>query len=122
MERQGLDSFEINTKIASIIEDEFNAAYFDRKIRLNIGNPKNPSWVKRGISPFKMFLASYFRKMRLNTNSTLQEELSKFRQLKNRISAVITTNYDLFLENEIFSNDYTVFVNQNELFGQIVIT
>lgn len=117
MERQGLDSFEINAKIASIIEDEFNAAYFDRKIRLNIGNPKNPSWVKRGISPFKMFLASYFRKMRLNTNSTLQEELSKFRQLKNRISAVITTNYDLFLENEVFSNDYTVFVNQNELFG-----
>lgn len=117
MERQGLSAFDINVNLASIIEDEFNAAFFDRKITLNIGNPKNPSWVKRGISPFKMFLSSYFKKMKLNNSPALLEELEKFKQLKNRTSAVITTNYDLFLEQEVFSKDYTVFVNQNELFG-----
>ena len=59
--RQNLSDFEINAKLASIIENEFNAAFFDRKIKLNIGNAKNPEWVKRGISPYKMFLSSYFK-------------------------------------------------------------
>ena len=60
--RKGVSDFEINTKLATIIEDEFNAAFFDRKIKLNIGNSKNPNWVRKGISPFKMYLASYFKK------------------------------------------------------------
>ena len=38
-------------------------------------------------------------------------------KLKNKISAIITTNYDQFLEKYIFSNDYTVFVNQREMFS-----
>ena len=31
--RQGLSPFEINTHLASVIEDEFNAAFYDRKIK-----------------------------------------------------------------------------------------
>ena len=64
--RKDLTSFEINTTLASIIENEFNAAFFDRKIKLNIGNSKNPNWVRKGISPFKMFLSSYFRNLKMN--------------------------------------------------------
>lgn len=60
--RSGLSAFEINTKVATIIENDFNAAFFDRKIKLNIGSNKNPNWVRKGISPFKMYLASYFKK------------------------------------------------------------
>ena len=44
-------------------------------------------------------------------------ELAKFKSLKSKVSAVITTNYDLFLEKEVFPNDYSVFVNQSDLFG-----
>lgn len=62
MNRKGLSDFEINASLATIIENEFNAAFFDRKITLNIGNKKNPNWVRQGISPYKMFLSSFFKK------------------------------------------------------------
>lgn len=115
--RSGLSAFEVNTKVATIIENDFNAAFFDRKIKLNIGSNKNPNWVRKGISPFKMYLASYFKKMNLYHRKDLDMELAKFKSLKSKVSAVITTNYDLFLEKEVFPNDYSVFVNQSDLFG-----
>ena len=115
--RQGLSDFDINTKLAAIIENEFNAAFYDRKIKLNIGNSKNPNWVRKGISPFKMYLSSYFKKATLYNRKDLRLELEKFKLLKTKISAVITTNYDLFLEKEIFPDDFAVFVRQSDLFG-----
>lgn len=115
--RQGLSDFDVNTKLATIIENEFNAAFFDRKIKLNIGNSKNPNWVRKGISPFKMYLSSYFKKATLYNRKDLRLELEKFKLLKTKISAVITTNYDLFLEKEIFPKDFSVFVRQSDLFG-----
>lgn len=117
LSRQGLNPFEVNIHLATIIENEFNNAFFDRKIKLNIGNSKNPSWVKRGISPFKMYLSYFFKKMKLYHSPELDKELEKFKSLKSKISAIITTNYDLFLETQVFPDDYTVFVNQSELFG-----
>ena len=33
--REGLTDFEINAKMGTIIENEFNEAFFDRKIKLN---------------------------------------------------------------------------------------
>lgn len=115
LKRSGATPFEVNVKLASIIEDEFNEAFYDRKI--TFGKSKNPNWVHRGISPFKMFLATYFKRINLYHRDDLDLELSKLRSLKTKISAVITTNYDLFLEKEIFPDDYTVFVNQSDLFG-----
>ncbi len=113
--RQNLTVFEQNAKLASIIEDQFNEAFFDRKIKLD--RVKNPNWVKHGISPYKMFLSRYFKKMSLNNSPQNIEELSKLRMLKSKVSAVITTNYDQFLEKEVFSSDFKVFVHQNELFS-----
>lgn len=117
LSRQGLSQFDINTHLAAIIENEFNTAFFDRKIKLNIGNNKNPNWVRKGISPFKMFLSAYFKKMTIYKRNDLNVELEKFKMLKSKVAAVITTNYDLFLEKEIFPNNYTVFVHQSDLFG-----
>lgn len=110
------NTFDINTNFASIIEDEFNNAFYSHKLKLNIGG-KNPKWVSKNISPYKMYLANFFKKMTLYRNSKLQEEIDKFKLLKNKVSAVITTNYDLFLEQEIFSDDYHIFCHQNELFS-----
>lgn len=45
--RQGLSPFEINVKLVSIIEDEFNSAFFDRRIKLNIGNLQNTWFCNR---------------------------------------------------------------------------
>lgn len=113
--RQGLTPFEINTKLATIIEDQFNEAFFDRRIK--IGRSKNPGWVRKGISPYKMFLCYYFKHMTLNNSPALTEEIEKLRALRNKVSAILTTNYDLFLEKEIFNSDFKVFVRQNELFS-----
>ena len=65
--REGHSPFEINTKLASVIENDFNAAFYARKVKIKIGNPKNPKWVDQGISPYKMFLVSYFKKLRVNS-------------------------------------------------------
>lgn len=115
--RKNMSDFETNIYMGSLIENEFNNAFFDRKIRMNIGNKNNPSWVKRGISPYKMYLADFFKKQKLNRSPKLQEELLKLKNLKNKVSAIITTNYDTFLEKYVFPNDFKVFVRQHELFS-----
>lgn len=115
--RKKMSDFEINTYMGTLIEQKFNEAFYDRKIILNIGNKKNPSWVKRGISPYKMYLADMFRKQKVNKNPVLLDELSKFRKLRSKVSAVITTNYDTFLEEQVFQRDFKVFVRQHELFS-----
>lgn len=115
--RNKMSEFETNVYMGTLIEDAFNKAFFDRRISLNVGNKKNPSWVRRGISPYKMYLADYFKKQKLNNSPELMEELDKFRKLKNKISAVITTNYDTFLEEQVFPKDFQVFVRQHELFS-----
>lgn len=112
--RQGCTEFQINSKIASYIENEFNKAFYDRKIKF--GKSSNPNWVNKGISPYKMFLSYYFKKMNVNKDPKLQSELSKLRLLKNKVSAIITTNYDTFIEDSIF-NEFDVFIHQNELFS-----
>lgn len=113
--RQNLTEFESNTKLATFIEDQFNSAFFDRKIK--IGRTKNPKWVGTGVSPYKMYLCHYFKKFSIYHSEKTNMEISKFKALRNKISAVITTNYDPFLEKEIFDEDFQVFVHQNELFS-----
>lgn len=115
MKRSSHSEFEINVKLAGEIEARFNSAFYDRKIQF--GKSKNPNWVKSGVSPFKMYLSYYFKKLHLNSNPALTLELEEFKKLKNKISAVITTNYDCLLEKSIFAGDYSVFIHQNDLFS-----
>lgn len=113
---EGLSDFEINKKLGTIIEKDFNKAYFDRKI--HFGKNKNPSWVSKGISPYKMYLCYKLKKLKIKMGfPELDEEIENFKKLKNKISAIITTNYDDFIENYIFNKDLTVFSRQEELFS-----
>ena len=64
-----------------------------------------------------MYLSNIFKKLPLKSANYLNKEKELFQNLKNKVSAVITTNYDQFLEKEIFNNDYTVFRHQYELFS-----
>lgn len=113
--RIGKTDFQVYKSLGSIAEKEFNNAFFERKIK--IGNSKNPSWVKKGISPYKMFLHYKFKQLKLNRNQSLKNELSELSLLKNKVSAVITTNYDTFIEQYILGEDYTVFKKQHEMFS-----
>lgn len=117
LKRRTSSPFEINAGLGSYAEEEYNNAFFDKKVTLKVGNSKSPDWLKRGISPYRMYLSQRFKKMRVNRNPELQAELEKFRLLKNKVSAVITTNYDCFLEKEVFNSDFSVFINQSDLFS-----
>lgn len=66
-----MSDFETNVYMGTLIEKQFNEAFYDRKIKLGIVNNKNPSWVKRGISPYKMYLADLFIKRKLNKSFKL---------------------------------------------------
>ncbi len=115
LKRNSKSEFEVNVKLASEIEVRFNRAFYDRKIQF--GKSKNPNWVKTGVSPFKMYLSYFFKKLHLNNNQALVSEIEAFKNLKNKVSAVITTNYDCLLEKSIFADDYSVFIHQNDLFS-----
>ena len=116
LKRKNLSDFEKNKELGSIIEDEFNKAFYDRKI--TIGDPKKTSWVTRGISPYKMFIKERLTNLEIKQNNTLNKELQELSLLKNKVAAVITTNYDTFIEDYILGNGYTVFTKQHELFSK----
>lgn len=52
--RSNLSEFEKNIKLATIIENDFNAAFYSRKIKIKIGNSRNPSWARQGVSPYNL--------------------------------------------------------------------
>lgn len=52
--------------------------------------------------PFKVLVSSEFDKMIIKDDSQSMKELELFKNLNGIIPCVITTNYDLFLEKEIF--------------------
>ena len=70
--RNKMSNFETNVHLGTLIQKQFDDAFFDRKIKLSIGNSKNPSWVKRHISPYKMYLADFFKKQKLSLNLLLK--------------------------------------------------
>lgn len=119
--RKNMSDFETNVHMGTLIEQQFNEAFYDRKIKLGIGNNKNPSWVKRGISPYKMYLADLFKKQKLNHSLKMQQELVKFRALKNKVSAIITTNYDTFWKKKCLIETFRYMSDSMNYSRQIVI-
>ena len=88
LKRQGITQFEVYTQLGSYAEAEFNAAFFEKRIKIKgTGGNKRPAWIERGISPYKMYLSRMFKDMKLYRNGTLLEELDKFRSLKNKVTA-----------------------------------
>jgi len=83
-------------KVAELIERDFNNKWFrDTEYEKNRG--LHAEDVKKGISPFKIEIASY---MKMKTPlAEYAAEIELFKKLEKRsISGVITTNYDCFLE------------------------
>lgn len=114
--REKLSKFEQYKKLGSIIENDFNDAFYKRKI--TFGRSKNPNWAKRGVSPYKMFIRDRLRKLQLIDDPQLKKELHELSLSKNKVAAFITTNYDNFIEDNILDKDYTVFTKQHELFSK----
>ncbi len=60
------------------------------------------------VNPFKILISSRFRKYNFKDDRNLLSELDSFKKLINTIPSVITTNYDSFLEENVF-NGYKVY-------------
>lgn len=104
----------LNTTIADLIENEFNDNWFTDP-RFEDNRINHHGIIRTGVSPFKLEMALYFKNMDLDS---IPEEYSKELLLlkrlgKKSIAGIITTNYDLFLNN--LYPDYTTYIGQEEL-------
>lgn len=67
------------------------------------------------IDPIKIFAASLCRCRSIKKDEWVSKELDSFRKLSGVVPCVITTNYDLFLETEIFTN-FKVYSNVSDYY------
>lgn len=104
--------------VSSLIEAEFNSLWLTSPDYQSQRN-KHQDAIKAGMSPFKLELAAFFRAAAKSTDDAhLLDELSCLTNVAKRsVAGVITTNYDLLLE-EVFKG-YGTFVGQEQLlFGE----
>lgn len=67
------------------------------------------------IDYFKLLVAQYFEDYTLKNTDKENEELSLLKSVCEKISCVFTTNYDTFLETEVFPT-FKVFTDQNKYY------
>lgn len=65
--------------------------------------------------PFKVFVSCLIRRTEPVLTDDMRAELDSFRKLSEKIPAVITTNYDDFLEKEIF-NDFAIIDSPDDFY------
>ncbi len=71
--------------------------------------------ISNGISPFKIAVSDFFINSDLSIqDQSLEDEFSSFKRIARHISGVITTNYDCFLEKQVFKN-FVPYIGQEEL-------
>ncbi len=105
---------EIYARMASIIEIEFNNMFFsDATFReTNFSNEEVDRVVEEKSSPFKFYICKLFKDL-TRKEVALKEEIDALIKNKVKIAGVITTNYDLLVEN-IFPH-FSVYKDQFEL-------
>lgn len=70
---------------------------------------------KHNISFSKMLISKKMSQYELTNRSGYLSELRELKKLQGNIGAVVTTNYDKFLEKEVFNN-FDVFVEQSQYY------
>jgi hypothetical protein len=98
--------------IGSWVEEDFNLAYFEGKIEL-------PEEVPDELSPLKVFICNLLKDYSIK--GEVKAELDILKNLKEKLLTVITTNYDDFIEMDIFVN-HEVIVGQKVFMGSEIGT
>lgn len=105
--------------IASAIEAEYNQLWFNNDLEYWKDHREDANVafeIQHGTSPFKLELARHFSTFEINPNAeeNLEIELEKIKRIAtNNIAAIITTNYDQFLET-MFPT-FKTYIGQNDL-------
>lgn len=115
-ERECRDSPDmILPKAADYIEAAFNEAYFTES-KYKESRKKHADDISEKISPFKFCIADFFKEKSKNVQDKYVQEIEMFKNIGNKnISCIITTNYDLFLENSFGADHFRTYIGQNEL-------
>lgn len=99
-------------KVASLIQKDFDSKWYSSPDIRTLSEPEL-SLVEKGVSPFKVEIASFLTK----NSSILPEYVAEIGKLKNisrkNLAGIITTNYDSFFEKTF--EGYRPFVGQDEL-------
>ena len=83
--------------IATLIEKDFNEAWFENKEGIRSDEDSVAQAVIEGTSPYKAEISAYIIKNSI-IKKEYTEEIKKLRKIsQNNIAGVITTNYDKFL-------------------------
>lgn len=105
----------IYPKIADYVEADFNDAYFTED-RYAESRKIHADDISAKISPFKFCMADFFKEKSDRIQDEYSHEVDLFRKIGNKnISCIITTNYDLFLENNFGKDHFQPYIGQNEL-------
>ncbi len=116
-----LNAEELFPLIAEQLEKDFNERYFNES-DFSAGLDVNISThlIENDVSPFRLYLSEMFRKVKKQELSPeLDEELSDLsRAAQHSFNAIITTNYDSFLEERL--KDFSVFTSQESLMSSPV--
>lgn len=100
-------------QIATLLEKDYNSAVLEN-IKYADFRKAHSQEIRKGISPFKLALAEYFKKLDFSKLDENNPEVIELRKMAIRnVSGIITTNYDLFIES-IFT-DYKTYIGQEEL-------
>lgn len=96
---KNINKFSINEGIGTKVERDFNKEYY----KGNINNLE----VYEDQNPLKVFIANKLSKYELDEN--MKEEIKLFQNLRDKMLTIITTNYDSFFEDHVFTkHDKTV--------------
>lgn len=123
MRQEITDSFpseskgKINAELGSKLTKIFRDKVINGELKLeNIFTTEEISKIEKGNITFaKMLISKKLSKYEITAKNRFQSEITEFRKLQNTIGAVVTTNYDRFLEVDIFNN-FDVFVEQSQYY------
>jgi hypothetical protein len=111
-----IDSLEnehlIYQHIGSMVEEDFNLSYFEGKFDLEKEVPDDTS-------PLKIYISELLKNHLIKDE--VKDEVEILKKLKEKMLTVITTNYDTFIEQDIFSTHETI-VGQKVFMGSEIGT
>lgn len=106
---------ELYPMVAQIIELDYNSRFFrENDFQIEI-KAIHSDEIIRGLSPFRIAVSNYLSSFKYK-NMTYFNEEKNLLFIKDRVSNIITTNYDKFLE-ELFPN-YLPLIGQIDLFNR----
>lgn len=101
---------ELNALVAEEMEKEFNEYFYHSELA-----EKFYHWIKEDYNPFRKCISHILSK--LDIVKEKNEEVQRFKELKDKVISVYTTNYDTLIEDLFELSKSSTFIGQSQLFN-----